>query len=87
MVKSYSFDESPERGPLTKLKASKTKKDIEQLLNSQQKQKIIFESPEAIKEQPREERDEESSRYSEKPKSAPQLPKVMPMSERRKIRL
>ena len=40
VTKSLSFDESPTRG-LTKIKASRSKRDLENLLNSQEKQHLV----------------------------------------------
>jgi hypothetical protein len=48
ITKANSFDDAP-RSLVTKLKSSKSKKDLELLLLSQEKQKDIFESPEVVK--------------------------------------
>ena len=59
MLKSISVDDSPSKGLAKALKSSKTKRDLEFLLNSQEKQKFIFETSDEIKEKEEKEEKEE----------------------------
>lgn len=83
VVKSFEVADRP---LAKKIKALKPKREIEQLLNSQQTQRTVFETAEVVaKPEPRAESEDPTEIEIHKP--APLIPKVMPIRERRKIRL
>jgi hypothetical protein len=83
-VKSFELGERP---LAQKIKALKPKREIEKLLNSQQTQRTVFETAEVVAkpEPPKAETEDPTEIEIHKP--APLIPKVMPIRERRKIRL